>query len=165
MVKPGGTGRPMTVISARFAPLPPSRSAIARLPSLKSYTYLVIRRSFPDGSGGGLCVVTTPPAQPPQLVGTPDDDREDDEECERARRWHRGAEDVFQCRHGDQCGGEDDLEGNAPQQQLVAERPDGAQGGVLGAGGEGGADLAGDDAEEGHGGGLQPDVVQRRARV
>ena len=40
-VNPGGTGRPMRVISARFAPLPPSRSAIAARPSAKSYTYRI----------------------------------------------------------------------------------------------------------------------------
>src|SRR5215470_11020535 len=33
MVKPGGTGRPRPAISARFAPLPPSRFFIAALPS------------------------------------------------------------------------------------------------------------------------------------
>src|SRR5215471_15852538 len=38
MVKPGGTGRPRLVISARFAPLPPRRSLRSLLPSVKSYT-------------------------------------------------------------------------------------------------------------------------------
>src|ERR1700753_3130894 len=33
MVKPGGTGRPRLAISARLAPLPPSRSRISALPS------------------------------------------------------------------------------------------------------------------------------------
>ena len=33
MVNPGGTGRPALVISARFAPLPPSVSFIVRSPS------------------------------------------------------------------------------------------------------------------------------------
>src|SRR5215471_1919234 len=33
MVKPGGTGRPRLAISARLAPLPPSRSRISDLPS------------------------------------------------------------------------------------------------------------------------------------
>jgi hypothetical protein len=37
-VNPGGTGRPSRVISARFDPLPPSRPAMSRLPSVKSYT-------------------------------------------------------------------------------------------------------------------------------
>src|SRR5665811_1685283 len=40
MVNPGGTGRPIRVISARFAPLPPSRSLRSLLPSAKSYTSL-----------------------------------------------------------------------------------------------------------------------------
>src|SRR6185436_14662502 len=44
MVKPGGTGSPALVISARPAPLPPSRSFIVRLPSAfpapKKYTCL-----------------------------------------------------------------------------------------------------------------------------
>src|SRR3954454_23450360 len=46
IVKPGGTGRPALVISARPEPLPPSRSFMFRLPSAfpepKKYTY------FPD---------------------------------------------------------------------------------------------------------------------
>src|SRR5215470_9321249 len=33
MVKPGGTGRPRLAISARLAPLPPSRSSMAAWPS------------------------------------------------------------------------------------------------------------------------------------
>src|SRR5437899_1243297 len=33
MVKPGGTGSPRLAISARLAPLPPSRSRISALPS------------------------------------------------------------------------------------------------------------------------------------
>src|SRR4051794_5181516 len=33
MVNPGGTGTPMLVISARFAPLPPSRFFISLFPS------------------------------------------------------------------------------------------------------------------------------------
>src|SRR5689334_12914258 len=41
MVNPGGTGSPRLVISARFAPLPPSRSFWSLLPSLKSKTHLV----------------------------------------------------------------------------------------------------------------------------
>jgi hypothetical protein len=36
IVNPGGTGRPMFVISARLAPFPPRRSFISLLPSLKS---------------------------------------------------------------------------------------------------------------------------------
>ena len=45
IVKPGGTGSPSELISARLAPLPPSSSFIAALPSAlpppKKYTYLV----------------------------------------------------------------------------------------------------------------------------
>src|SRR6266478_3652161 len=44
MVKPGGTGSPRFAISARLAPLPPSRSRICALPSAlpppKAYTHL-----------------------------------------------------------------------------------------------------------------------------
>src|SRR4029453_9343564 len=46
MVNPGGTGRPALVISARFAPLPPSVSFIVRSPSAlplpKKYTYFFV---------------------------------------------------------------------------------------------------------------------------
>src|SRR5690606_23999270 len=40
IVKPGGTGSPRLVISARFAPLPPRRSLRSLFPSVKSYTNL-----------------------------------------------------------------------------------------------------------------------------
>jgi hypothetical protein len=44
MVKPGGTGSPMRLISARFAPLPPSSGFMEPLPSAfllpNRYTYL-----------------------------------------------------------------------------------------------------------------------------
>src|SRR6476646_2520323 len=43
MVKPGGTGKPMRLISARFAPLPPSSGFMLPLPSAfllpNRYTY------------------------------------------------------------------------------------------------------------------------------
>ena len=42
IVKPGGTGRPSFVISARLAPFPPRRSFMDLSPSEKSYTYLTI---------------------------------------------------------------------------------------------------------------------------
>src|SRR5262245_6508877 len=42
MMKPGGTGSPKLVISARLAPLPPSRSFRSLLPSAKSYTYFSV---------------------------------------------------------------------------------------------------------------------------
>src|SRR5450759_2873225 len=41
MVNPGGTGMPMPVISARFAPFPPSSDLSSALPSPKSYTYFL----------------------------------------------------------------------------------------------------------------------------
>ena len=41
MVKPGGTGSLARVISARPAPLPPSRSRISLLPSLNKYTHFL----------------------------------------------------------------------------------------------------------------------------
>ncbi|MND01376.1 hypothetical protein D3C83_203440 [compost metagenome] len=45
IVKPGGTGKPMRHISARFAPLPPSSGFIcpwpSALPPPKEYTYFV----------------------------------------------------------------------------------------------------------------------------
>lgn len=47
----GGTGSPSRVISARFAPLPPSRSAISRPPSANGYTYRVMTFTLRVGSG------------------------------------------------------------------------------------------------------------------
>src|SRR5437773_7587449 len=51
IVKPGGTGRPAFVISARPAPFPPSRSFMLRLPSAfplpKKYTYFFDRPAAP----------------------------------------------------------------------------------------------------------------------
>ena len=44
IVNPGGTGKPRFVISARLAPLPPSRAFWLLSPSVNSYTYLVIDR-------------------------------------------------------------------------------------------------------------------------
>jgi len=46
MVNPGGTGRPIEAISARFAPLPPNSSRMVALPSVflpKAYTNLGLR--------------------------------------------------------------------------------------------------------------------------
>ena len=39
MVKPGGTGSPIFVISDKFAPLPPKSFFISLVPSPKKYTY------------------------------------------------------------------------------------------------------------------------------
>src|SRR3954454_2457674 len=53
MVKPGGTGRPRLAISARFAPLPPSRSRMlawpSALPSPKVNTHLPALAVSPAG--------------------------------------------------------------------------------------------------------------------
>src|SRR5688572_3099882 len=48
MVKPGGTGRPRLAISARFAPLPPSSSRIALLPSARPSPN--VNTHLPDGT-------------------------------------------------------------------------------------------------------------------
>src|SRR5262249_38739838 len=42
IVKPGGTGRPRLVISARFAPLPPSRNFCSFEPSSNAKTYRIV---------------------------------------------------------------------------------------------------------------------------
>jgi hypothetical protein len=74
IVKPGGTGSPALVISARPDPFPPSRSFIVRspsaLPSPKKYTYLLARGFF-VGTAVFLCAtgrvfatVDFPPARP-----------------------------------------------------------------------------------------------------
>ena len=49
IVKPGGTGSPSLVISARFAPLPPSSSFWSLSPSAKAYTYWVIAGVLSEG--------------------------------------------------------------------------------------------------------------------
>src|SRR5690606_28575883 len=53
MVKPGGTGRPRLLISARFAPLPPRRlrslAAPSALPSPNVYTHFAIMSSLDAG--------------------------------------------------------------------------------------------------------------------
>src|SRR6202048_5492579 len=53
MVKPGGTGRPRLAISARLAPLPPSRSRSCALPSPKVNTHL------PDFAASVLTLLAT----------------------------------------------------------------------------------------------------------
>ena len=63
----------------------------------------------------------------------------------------------------DQRGGEGQCDGDAAEQEPVAEHADRAQRRVVGADGERGADLAGDDAEPGDGGGLPVGVVERAA--
>src|ERR1700760_575368 len=60
MMNPGGTGRPRLVISARLAPLPPSRSFWSLSPSAKSYTYLTIVRSHLAGRRLGAIEASVP---------------------------------------------------------------------------------------------------------
>src|SRR2546421_6821751 len=64
MVKPAGTGRPMLVISARLAPLPPRRFFMSALPSAlpppKKYTYFgMVHILFNVGESRppGICVL------------------------------------------------------------------------------------------------------------
>src|SRR5579872_4950005 len=63
MVKPGGTGRPALVISARPAPFPPSSSFILPLPSAlpppKKYTYLVGLELVTSWCVSGSVIVAT----------------------------------------------------------------------------------------------------------
>src|ERR1700733_6312114 len=53
MVKPGGTDRPSLLISARFAPLPPSRTFMSARPSAapapNAYSHLGIFLAFDPG--------------------------------------------------------------------------------------------------------------------
>ena len=63
----------------------------------------------------------------------------------------------------DEQGGEGDLYRNAAEECSIAEQPDGTQGGVFGSGDKGGADLAGDDAHPGNGGGLLVSLMQGSA--
>jgi len=70
---------------------------------------------------------------------------------------------VLQRRQVDEPGREGDLAGDPPKEQPVAEEPDRAQRGVLGAGGERGSDLAGDDPGEGHRRRLQVRAVESAA--
>ena len=72
MVKPGGTGRLMLAISARFAPLPPRRLRMSARPSLcpapKLYTHLVIDLAFYAGKIGGLVHGVADAAEQSQAV-------------------------------------------------------------------------------------------------
>src|ERR1700722_5948029 len=60
MVKPGGTGRPRLAISARLAPLPPSKSRICALPSALPSPN--VNTHLPDfaASAAGLAAATLP---------------------------------------------------------------------------------------------------------
>src|ERR1035437_6460239 len=70
MVKPGGTGTPMLVISARLAPLPPSRFFMSLLPSAlpppKKYTCLT---RFPAALGLDLALVALEALEARALFG------------------------------------------------------------------------------------------------
>src|SRR5579863_1199409 len=60
MVKPGGTGRPRLAISARLAPLPPSKSRNSALPS--ALPSPKVNTHLPDfaASAAGLPAATLP---------------------------------------------------------------------------------------------------------
>src|SRR5664279_1895693 len=57
MVKPGGTGSPRLAISARLAPLPPSRSFISALPS--ALPSPKVNTHLPDFTEAGAGLATT----------------------------------------------------------------------------------------------------------
>src|SRR3954447_12819017 len=70
MVNPGGTGTPMLVISARFAPLPPSRFFISLFPSAlpppkKKMRFL----AAPGRAAGALALTPLPTRALAPLVG------------------------------------------------------------------------------------------------
>src|SRR5580692_466830 len=70
MVKPGGTGRPRLAISARLAPLPPSKSRNpappSALPSPKVNTHLP---AFTDAAAGLAAAAALPAASRAGLAG------------------------------------------------------------------------------------------------
>ena len=96
------------------------------------------------------------------LVGPPHDERERQDHHQLARVQSGGPEDRVQPRQVDQCGSQDQFDGDRTQQQWVAGQSDPAQGRPVGPGGEGGPDLAGDDPQPGHGRRLLVEVVQRQ---
>src|SRR6202022_4552710 len=69
MVKPGGTGRPRLAISAKLAPLPPSRSRRPALPS--ALPSPKVNTHLPDftASAAGLAATTLPTAFGAGLAG------------------------------------------------------------------------------------------------
>src|ERR1019366_634800 len=69
MVKPGGTGRPRLAISARLAPLPPSRSFISALPS--ALPSPKVNTHLPDfaAATAGLAAATLPTGFGAALAG------------------------------------------------------------------------------------------------
>jgi KUP system potassium uptake protein len=108
-----------------------------------------------------LCRTSTP--RSPQLVHAPHHDRERDQQDQLGRFRNGSPEYVPERRQSDDGGSEHDLERHAPQEQPVARQADRPQRRPVGARGEGGADLARHDAEEGHRRGLLPGVVQSGA--
>src|SRR5450755_616959 len=69
MVKPGGTGRPRLAISARLAPLPPSKSRRPALPS--ALPSPKVNTHLPDfaASAAGLAAATLPASFGAGLAG------------------------------------------------------------------------------------------------
>src|SRR3954467_5040551 len=61
MVKPGGTGRPALVISARPAPFPPRRSRRDAFPSRKSQTHFVPAPCGVVFSGAAVAIAAESP--------------------------------------------------------------------------------------------------------
>src|SRR6476620_1405132 len=96
MVKPCGTGSPSFVISARFAPLPPSRYFWSRPPSSKAYTYFIAILVSLFGSGldderlGQLVVDALAVAVPdvPEHGTQADHERDRTEEAGERQRDH-----------------------------------------------------------------------------
>lgn len=94
------------------------------------------------------------------LVASPDQRREGSDEEDDVQREGGRAEEVLEWRRVHERRGEDEFEGDAGEQQWVGEEADVVQGRVVGAGGDGRADLAGDDSREGGGGRGEVSVVQ-----
>src|SRR5690348_2662800 len=72
MVKPAGTGKPILVISARPAPLPPRRSrqvpSPSALPAPKKYThFFTVRLACPFFDCGTLAAIAIPQRRPKKL--------------------------------------------------------------------------------------------------
>src|SRR5581483_3194034 len=99
--------------------------------------------------------------QTPELVGAPDDEREWRDGGELSRAQRGAAEDTLEGRQVDQRRGEDERDSDAGEQRTVAEHSHLPQRRVVGADRERGPDLAGDDAQPRHGGGLAVRVVHR----
>jgi hypothetical protein len=96
----------------------------------------------------------------PDLVGTPDDQGEGSDGGELGAGQRGRPEEALQRGCVDHERREHERDGDPAQQRLVAEEADLAQRRPVGADRERGADLAGDDAEPGDGGGLPVPEVQ-----